>query len=342
MKKKEIKKIIQQKNKEEALKQERILEVKGFSKKYRGRENYAVKDANFVVHKGEFHGFIGANGAGKTTTIKSIIGAYTKFSGDILIFGEHHNELSAKKRVGYIPEAAHFPKGMPLYTYLYLMANISGLSLRKAKIFANEKIEEFGLQNVRKKSPNTFSSGQKKKVLLAQSLVSDPELIIMDEPAANLDPKARGEFFRDLMKLKDQGKTIFISSHILTELDQYVDNVTILDFGKVVYNGPTEKLTRNENFEYIFDLANIKEDSKKFLAVAKEMSFTKIASHTKGSEICLKLKSKPNLFKFLDAIGKKGIKLMQYRENKYSLQDVYDKFVRFGSIDTPEEKKKRK
>ena len=163
----------------------------------------------------------------------------------------------------------------------------------------------------------------------------------MDEPAANLDPKARGEFFRDLLKLKEAGKTVFISSHILTELDQYVDNVTILDFGKVVYNGPTESLTRNENFEYIFDLANIKEDSKKFLQIAKEMKFPKLASHSRGSEICLKLKSKPNLFRFIEALDKAKIKLMQYRENKYSLQDVYDKFVKYGSVDTPEEKKKR-
>ena len=313
------------------------LEVIGFSKKYRGRNNYAVKDSSFVVKKGEFHGFIGANGAGKTTSIKSIIGAYAKFEGKIKIFGMPHNSKEAKSRVGYIPEKADFPKGMSLQKYLFSMANLSGLSRKDAKEFADKKIEEFGLENVRKDSPNSFSSGQKKKVLLAQALVSDPDLIIMDEPAANLDPKARSEFFTELKKLQKEGKTIFLSSHILTELDQYTDHVTILDNGKMVFNGSIASLQKSRAVRYKFVL-NDKKDLNKFLKIA-EKNKVKV-DHKKFDNLVVKLSSVSKLFPFVDKLRTSKIKVLEYTRERVDLQTIYNNFVKFGSVDTPEHLKK--
>ena len=319
------------------MKKQIALEVKRFSKKYRGRDNYAVKDASFDVHKGEFHGFIGANGAGKTTTIKSVIGAYAKFDGKIKIFGDNHNTKDAKSKVGYIPEKADFPKGMSLQKYLFSMANLSGLSRKDAKTFAREKIHEFGLEKVKKSSPNSFSSGQKKKVLLAQALVSDPDLLIMDEPAANLDPKARNEFFKELKKLQKKGKTIFLSSHILTELDQYIDHVTILDNGKMVYNGSIAALQKSRQIKYLFTLDNTK-DVKNFVAIAEANNISILKKVKK--ELKLKFKSKSELLLFIKKLNSANISILEYRREKIDLQTIYNNFVKLGSVDTPENLKK--
>lgn len=313
------------------------LEVVNFAKKYRGRKTYAVKESSFIVHKGDFHGFIGANGAGKTTTIKSIIGAYAKFEGEIFIFGEKHSSIDAKKRIGYIPERADFPKGMSLYNYLYYMANLSGLTKQESKKFANEKIDEFGLQNVRKDSPNSFSSGQKKKVLLAQALVSNPDLIIMDEPAANLDPKAREEFFSELKKLAKIGKTIFISSHILSELDRFVDSITIYDDGFMVYNGNVDELKKGDTLRYTFYL-NSNKDLEKFRIVCKEMKLK--IRRIDGLVITIVLKTKRELHKFVNNLFEKHTEINGYKRDLYDLQSIYNKFVKIGSVDTPEALKK--
>lgn len=307
------------------------LSVKGFSKKYRGRKNYAVQDVNFELRKGEFHGFIGANGAGKTTTIKSLIGAYAHWEGDIKVFGIKNTLIAAKKRIGYIPEAANFPKNLTALQYITHMSNLAGIPFKEAKVMAKKNLEEFGLGPVMHKKPTTFSSGQKKKVLLAQALVGNPDIIIMDEPAANLDPKARGEFFNELKKLQKEGKTIFISSHILAELDSFVDSVTILDGGKVVYSGSTEDLSSNNALVYHFAFRD-KESKEKFAKKLDQMSLT----HTNEGPLLMKatMLQEENIEKVLAFVVKNKIRLENMISNRQTLQQAYDKYVQKGSVDT--------
>jgi ABC-2 type transport system ATP-binding protein len=222
-----------------------ILEIINFSKKYSFRARYAVHNLNFVVNKGEFHGFVGANGAGKTTTIKSIIGAYAKYEGEVLIYGQSSKTKFAKSKIGYIPEAANFPAGFSTKNFLIHMAMLANMKRKDAKHFVEEKIIELGLTMVANRNPNKLSSGQKKKVLLTQALIHKPELIVMDEPAANLDPNARSDFFTTLTNLCKTGISVFISSHILDELQKYIDSLTIIDGGKIVFTGKVKELNEN-------------------------------------------------------------------------------------------------
>ena len=310
------------------------IEVKSFSKKYFNRSNFAVKDASFVVKKGSFHGFIGANGAGKTTTIKSLIGAYsnTNFKGEIYFFGLKNGSVNAKKKVGYIPESANFPKRMNLFKYLVYMSNLSGLSWNKAKKFANKVIKDLGLEKVKRKSPLSFSSGQKKKVLLAQALVHDPEILIMDEPAANLDPKARMDFFDQLLKLKKEGKTIFLSSHILSELNSYVDSVTILDGGKVVFSDEVSKINNQNSYQYSVCLRKTQDFDlvKKWV---KDNSLKHSKTENK-KELIIQLERKEILQKFTQFVSKNKIDYLWIQSKQTSLQDLYKGFVQKGSLDT--------
>lgn len=213
------------------------VKVINFTKQYSSNSKPAVSNLSFDIRKGEFHAFVGANGAGKTTTMKALVGAYAKWKGEIIINGISNQKAQAKKMVGYVPEKAVFPKSFTSIQYLVSMAKMAGLSSQEAKKFANNKLKEMGMEKLANKKPYNFSSGQKKKILLAQALCTNPDILILDEPAANLDPSARMELFNLLKDLQKQGKSIFISSHILAEIGKYADVATILDGGKIVYHG---------------------------------------------------------------------------------------------------------
>ncbi|MGZ9800682.1 ABC transporter ATP-binding protein [Mycoplasma sp. AC1221] len=227
-----------------------ILEVRNLSKFYSKKKNTGIFDLNFDVKTGSFHAFIGENGAGKTTTIKTIIGSYINYQGDVLINGISIKKPDSRQRLGYVPENTIFPKEITTFEYLkYLgMLNLKQAT-EKEKLLQkiDQMLENFGILDLKNKKPFYFSSGQKKKVLLIQALLNDPELLILDEPGANLDPTARYQLFKILKELHQNGTTIFISSHILSEIKKYVDSFTLIHQGKILYSGANEN-----NLEEVF------------------------------------------------------------------------------------------
>ncbi|WP_426461531.1 ABC transporter ATP-binding protein [Mycoplasma hafezii] len=227
---------------------QKILEVKNLNKIYSQKDKQVgVFDLNFSVPKGSFHAFIGENGAGKTTTIKSIVGAYYSYEGDILINDILNTNPESKKYLGYVPENAIFPKDITVFNYLYALGKLNNLSHKELENKINHFLQVFQIEDLKNKKPYDFSSGQKKKILLIQALMFDPELLILDEPAANLDPTARYNLFSYLQELNKKGTTIFISSHVLSEIDKYVDSLTLIHQGKIVYSG-----TKNDSLEKIY------------------------------------------------------------------------------------------
>lgn len=229
---------------------ETILKVNNLTRLY-DKNGYGVKNLSFEVKSGSFHAFIGENGAGKTTTIKSIIGATFNFNGEILIKNINNKISESKSNIGYVPEKAQFPKEITVYEYLKSLALLNNLSKTEADNKISELLKKFHIEDLRNKKPSFFSSGQKKKVLLIQALIHNPELIILDEPAANLDPTARFELFNLLSSLNKEGKTILISSHILAEIDQFVDSLTLIHKGKLIYNGIKYKPLEDIYYEKI-------------------------------------------------------------------------------------------
>lgn len=236
---------------QEKLLQEPIIRVVNFTKKYKGQKVPVLKDISFNIFPGRFHAFIGANGAGKTTTIKSIIGAYSKHNceGNITIKNMSNQIAESEKEMGYVPEYAQFPKKIKVIEYLSMMIMLYGYSKKESKEMSYEILKKINMLEFAQKRPFNLSSGQKKKILLAQSMICNPDIIIMDEPAANLDPLAREEMFNILLELQKEGKSIFLSSHILDELSKYADYVTILDSGTIVFDGPVEK---NSDLSFLY------------------------------------------------------------------------------------------
>lgn len=232
------------------------IDIQNYTKRF---GNFvSTKNVNLKVNHGVIHGFIGPNGSGKTTTIKALIGAYIVKEGEVKINGFKAGSEEANRLIGYIPERASFPKHLNCLDYLISMAEISGMKRKDAHKRAEEILEALGLSNQATRKPITFSSGMQKKILLAQSLLTDPSILILDEPAANLDPSARKELFDQLIELRNNGKTIFISSHILAELERLIDEISFIYYGEMLYSGKVDAFIKKGQSIFVKSNDNIK------------------------------------------------------------------------------------
>ncbi|MDR3330009.1 MAG: ABC transporter ATP-binding protein [Mycoplasmataceae bacterium] len=191
-----------------------------------------LRNVSFSVPKGKICAFIGPNGAGKTTTIKSIMGLFRYNSGEITVNGLNTKKIASHKFIGYVPEKENFPK-VKARSFIRMMASLSGMKRRDIKTEIKYYERVFDIKNRLHINLNSMSSGQKKKVMIIQSLIHDPELIIMDEPTENLDPDTRDTFYKLMNKLKKCGKSIFISTHNLDEIQNYADYIVVLIHGQV-------------------------------------------------------------------------------------------------------------
>ena len=231
------------------------IKITNLNKKYRNK--HVLKDINMTIEDGSFHLLAGKNGAGKTTIIKSMIGAYSIDGGSIEIYEKDHLDVESKGYVSYIPERASFDKGLTSFKYLSNMVYLStDLSWKESKRKSDELINEFGLSDFRDINASNLSSGQQKKLLLAQAVVNEPKLLIMDEPGANLDHDARIEFWNYIKDLNTKGMTIVLATHILAEVQGLVDSMTIIKDGDCVFNGKTEGDIFDTYHQYTREVSN--------------------------------------------------------------------------------------
>jgi len=212
---------------------EYIIETEGLTKKF--GDLIAVNGLSIKVKAGTIHGFIGPNGAGKTTTMKMLIGALRPTSGSGKIKGFKIGSLEARKVFGFSPEHPRFYENMKAYEYLVYMGRVSGLGGKKADERSAELLKWLDLDEFSDKKIGGFSAGMRQKLCLAQAMIHEPEILMLDEPTANLDPAGRLSIVKKLRQICNEKKiTIFISSHILSELEKMVDEVTIISHGKMV------------------------------------------------------------------------------------------------------------
>jgi ABC-2 type transport system ATP-binding protein len=208
--------------------EEKVIEIENLTKMY--GNHVGVKDLNLAVRKGEIMGFLGPNGAGKTTTMRSCLALLAKTEGEITIFGldSHRDAVAIRKKTGYLPGEFGLISSVKVSSYLKYLLSLRGCGSTEKMMSLAERLE---LDLDRK--TNELSKGNKLKVGIIQSLMGDPDLIIMDEPTSGLDPLMKQEFYRILREEKKQGKTVFMSSHILADVERVCDRVAIIRKGQV-------------------------------------------------------------------------------------------------------------
>ncbi len=217
------------------------INVNGITKTY-GQQN-AVDNLSFQVKTGEVLGFLGPNGAGKTTTMKAITGYLVTNSGDIEVGGVSVNEdpHEVKKHIGYLPENNPLYQDMPVIDYLKFIAALNGVEKEDTEMRVTEMIQVCGLKSEKHKKIRELSKGYRQRVGLAQALIHNPEVLILDEPTTGLDPNQIIEI-RELIKKIGREKTVILSSHILAEVEATCDRILIINNGKIVANGTAEEL----------------------------------------------------------------------------------------------------
>lgn len=294
------------------------IKFENVSKTFKNKK--ALDNISFEVKKGQFHGFIGSNGSGKTTSIRSMLGFYSNVKGKMFINGYKFNSIKTKEKIGYIPEIAIFPKNLNTYEYLYYFACMSNIKPKIAKEKVKQLMKEYNLIGKEfDKSPENLSSGQKKKVLLIQALILDPDLLILDEPAANLDPISRNEFYEALNMFHKKGKTIFISSHILSELEKYVDSYTLIENGKIIES--TSLKDKNKTLEFNWKITLVdNEKQNNFLSILNKLN---INYQVKNDSILLELKTNEIKNSLLAEIIKNNFTFSTFSENDIKLSDIY-------------------
>jgi ABC-2 type transport system ATP-binding protein len=217
---------------------------KSFRTPLRRRRVEALRGVTFSVERGHIFGFIGPNGAGKTTTIRTLMGLIRPTSGQAKILGDAVPSRAARFKVGFLPETPYFYDYLTVGELLDLAGRLFGLPSSVRKKRADELIERVGLGRARAQSLKKFSKGMLQRAGLAQALMNDPELVVLDEPMSGLDPIGRKEVRDLIVELRDQGKTVFFSSHILTDIEAIADDVAIIARGQLQSRGVPAELIR--------------------------------------------------------------------------------------------------
>jgi ABC-type multidrug transport system ATPase subunit len=233
-----------------------VLQTKSLTKRF--KKLVAVDNLDLIVYRGDVFGFLGPNGAGKSTTIRMLTSLIYPDSGEIFLFNEKLSPTNKNvlRRVGAIVESPDFYLYLTAYKNLEILARIYGINPTRKQIM--EILEFVGLANRWNSKVKTFSHGMKQRLGIAQALLHNPDLIILDEPTTGLDPHGMKEI-RDLIVqlAKEKGKTVFLSSHLLYEIEQVANRMIIINNGKKIIEGNVKDLLDTKNAVYIFDVSDL-------------------------------------------------------------------------------------
>ena len=219
-----------------------MIETKNLTKNYGNLT--AVNDLNLTIQDGDIFGFIGPNGAGKTTTMRILVTLLEPYGGSAFINGLDVSKHGKKVRrlVGYMPDFMGVYDDLKVFEYLEFFAAAFGIERKKRKSIVEGVLELTDLESKKSATVDSLSRGMQQRLGLARVLIHDPKVLILDEPASGLDPRARIEIRELLRELKRMGKTIMISSHILSELEEICDHVGIIEHGRLVFSGTLEEI----------------------------------------------------------------------------------------------------
>jgi len=290
----------------------------GFLKKRKVR---ALDRLTLGVHRGEIFGFLGPNGAGKTTTLKLLMRLIFPTEGSARILGNPIDVVSTRSRIGYLPENPYFYDYLSGRELLEYTGALFGLSSKEAASRSTELLEIVGLDSDRaNRQLRKYSKGMLQRIGIAQALVNDPEIVFMDEPMSGLDPIGRREVRDLLLSLREQGKTVFFSSHILSDVEALCDRAAILSRGKLVKCGTVTELTGIE--DSTLEVVAVGIDASAFGRFSRMVSSLESATATPNG-VHLVLRDDTQIDDTLALIRECGGKLVSINPRRASLEDVF-------------------
>lgn len=299
-----------------------MIKTVQLTKKY-GRLT-ALDTLDLQVEKGSLFGFIGPNGAGKTTTLRLLAGLLEPTSGQIWFDGQEISQdpNEARWRVGYMPDFFGVYEDMMVWEYLDFFARCYHLSPTRRRRVVDELLELVDLTHKRDAWVESLSRGMRQRLCLAHALVHDPQILLLDEPASGLDPRARIEMRELLKELSTMGKTILISSHILAELGEMCDHIGVVEKGQLLYNGPVQRLNRQLHGQRQIRLRTLSPDEAVETALKSYPGVTDSLTTKQGWEINL-TGDDDSLAGLLTHLVNHQIRITHFTETSSDLESVF-------------------
>lgn len=230
---------------------EAVIQIRNLTKIYRdfwGRKKVrALNSLSLEVHKGEVFGLLGPNGSGKTTTMKLLLGLLFPTEGEISILGKSATDVSKNERIGYLPEESYLYRFLNANETLDFYGRLFDMTPQQRTQRAEELIEMVGLKDARRRQLKEYSKGMTRRIGLAQALINDPDLVLLDEPTSGLDPQGSRDMKDLIVRLKAQGKTVVMSSHLLADVQDVCDRIAILYGGELKELGRVDELLKERN-----------------------------------------------------------------------------------------------
>lgn len=304
-----------------------MIEVRNLTKKY--GDHFAVQGISFSLEKGKIYGLLGPNGAGKSTTMNIMTGYIAATSGEVIIEGHDifKEAEEAKKHIGYLPEIPPLYMDMTVWEYLFTVADLKGVPKSERKSMIGDVMEKVMITNMKDRLIKNLSKGYKQRVGIAQTLIGNPDIIILDEPTVGLDPKQIIEI-RTLIKQLGKDHTVLISSHILSEIGAVCDHVVIINKGHLIVSDSTENLEKLFKGQDILCLS-AQGELEKIQAILHEFPALSIADVKEAEEtdtyrFQLKVQDQADyrkqlFFRFAEA----GIPLLEISRAGMSLEDIF-------------------
>lgn len=300
-----------------------MITVSNLKKDFNGFQ--ALKGIYLNVHKGEIYGFIGHNGAGKSTTMYILTGLSRPSSGDCIVNGKNLRDIRhpSELDIGYLPEEPKFYPWMTAFETLDYLGKSSDnrVSVKRLKYI----LEWVDLKDAANRRVGGFSRGMRQRLGIASALIHDPKLLFFDEPSSALDPEGRSDVLKLIKELKEMGKTIFFSTHILDDVERVCDRVGMIEKGRIILEKPLEKLL-GENISPIFDVVLMKEANilKGQLQSMEGVSSVVIDGEKIAVSVINAEKASGTLLAFF---ANSGIPVQSFAQRKKSLEDIYIKEV---------------
>jgi ABC-2 type transport system ATP-binding protein len=311
------------------------IEIKNLVKRYRNmitREWVnAVNDISLDVHQGEIFGFLGPNGAGKTTTIKALLGLIFPDSGTINVLGQAPGNNEVKAKISYLPESPYFYEHMSAKEIINFYASLFGLDSRERSKRADYLIDLVGLASAGNKPLRAFSKGMLQRVGIAQSLINDPKILFFDEPTSGLDPIAHRDIRDLILHLRTEGRTLFLSSHQLSDVELVCDRVSILYRGKIRRMGRVDELVVGGNVEILTMGLSINS-----VAVAELEALGAKAELSGRDTLIIGGSDNESKNALIDWVRRSGGQLISVTPTRRTLEDIFIETVREGEAEAGE------
>ena len=302
---------------------EPVISVRGLTRQF--ANVLAVRDVSFDIYRGQVVGFIGANGAGKTTTMRMMVTLDLPTSGSVSVGGWDAVNFPAavRARVGWMPDSFGAHEHMTVYEYLDFYARAFGFRRGQRLGRIAEVMEFTDLTPIADRMMNTLSKGMAQRLCLGRTLLHNPDVLVLDEPAAGLDPKARVEFKRLVRLLAAEGKTIFISSHILSELAEMCDTMLFIDAGAIVHHGSAESLQRRDDGAAVYDVHVDGPPERLAQWIAVNPGVRLVDTHRRGARVSFESADGPAVTAHLRRMMMDGIPVVDFHRESRKLEDAF-------------------